>query len=86
MEGKLIGGILTLAPQALLGERAEAPVAMTSTKRVTYAKIPAFDQTTQYVYQLPPVDGKSGITVGVAVGTCAVDKADVRMTPMEVTR
>lgn len=45
------------------------------TKAVTFAKIPAFDQLAEYVYQTAPVDGKSGISVGVAIGTCTVEKA-----------
>ena len=45
------------------------------TKPVVFAAIPEFDQTTQYVYQLPPAARKSGIKVGVAVGEVTPDEA-----------
>ena len=48
---------------------------------MAFAAIPAFDQTTHYVYQLPPVDGKSAITVGVAVGEVIPDEASDLMMP-----
>ena len=73
--GKIVGGRLQLSSDVnpcLFGARSEA-VVVAGTKRVAFAPIPAFDQLTEYVYQTPPVDGKSGISVGVAVGKCAVD-------------
>jgi len=83
--GKLVGGQLQLSSIAnpcLLGARSELTVAAPAgTKRVAFAAIPAFDQTTHYVYQLPPVDGKSGISVGVAVGEVTPDD-DAENDPM----
>ena len=78
--GKLVNGTLQLTSDAspLLGAR-EAIAKPLGTKAVTYAKIPDFDQATQYVYQTAPVETKGGISVGVAVGTCAVDKEAVTM-------
>lgn len=38
-------------------------------KRIIYATIPEFDQNTQYVIQLPPVENDEEIFYGVEVKT-----------------
>ena len=37
------------------------------TKKVIYAEIPEFDETTQYVVQLPPVESEDEIFYGVEI-------------------
>ena len=68
-----------------MGARSEPLVdAPAGTKPVAFAAIPAFDQLTEYVYQTPPTQTKSGISVGVAVGTVVPNEAsasDLMMPP-----
>jgi hypothetical protein len=54
-------------------------------KPVAFAKIPAFDQLTEYAYQTPPTQTKGGISVGVMVAKCAVDavKAEPGVMPID---
>ena len=47
-------------------------------KAVIYAEIPEFDQTTQYVVQLPPVETADAIYYGVEVKELEiVDEAEI---------
>jgi hypothetical protein len=44
------------------------------TKKITYAEIPEFDQSTQYIVQLPPVETEDEIFYGLEVLDLQIDE------------